>query len=69
VEKGDGIRIACLIEEMKSFTLTVAGETASHSEQVFKIRLNPVLEFMPTGPSIPRPQTIASAKVKHLSCA
>lgn len=66
VEKTDGIRIICIVEEIKSFKEKVQGETSSHSEEVFKIRLNPIYELLPEGSQYPRPQTIAQGKITKL---
>lgn len=66
VEKDDGIRIICVIDEIKSYQGRVMGEISSHSEEVYRTILNPKLEMLPEGPIDPRPQTISNGKIMKL---
>ena len=68
VEKIDGLRIICIIEEIRVHQGNVSGETTSFgTEKVFRIKLNPLMELHPEGTREPRPQTIIQAKITKLT--
>ena len=68
VEKIDGRRIICRVEEIRCHQGNVSGETTCFgTEKVFRIKLNPVMELHPEGPREPRPQTIIQGKITKLT--
>lgn len=68
VERQDGLRIICLVEEIKCYQGNVSGETTVFGvEKIFKIKLNPIWELSIEGPREPRPQTIVQGKITKLT--
>lgn len=68
VERQDGLRIICLVEEIKCYQGNVSGETTVFGvEKIFKIKLNPIWELSLEGPREPRPQTIVQGKITKLT--
>jgi len=68
VERQDGLRIICLVEEIKCYQGSVSGETTVFGiEKIFKIKLNPIWELSLEGPREPRPQTIVQGKITKLT--
>ena len=68
VEKVDGRRIICRVEEIRCHQGNISGETTCFgTEKVFRIKLNPVMELHPEGPREPRPQTIIQGNIKKLT--
>ncbi|MFX1296819.1 MAG: ATP-binding protein [Promethearchaeota archaeon] len=64
VEKEDGIRIIGPMEKIECSEDHVSGETKSHTEENYKILINPEKEFTPEGIKDVRPQTIIRGKIK-----
>ena len=66
VERKDGIRIICIVEQIKCFEENTAIVLKSLNESVYIIKLNPIVELHPEGPRSPRPQTIIQGKITRL---
>ena len=64
VEKEDGGRIICIVQQIECLEESASTITKTHKEEHYHIKLNPVGEFTPKGYEELRPQTIIGGKIK-----